>query len=90
MTPTGVPRAAPGSPPTHRTPKPGLLPVQDFIPALHIKPEVRKGNRDRLVFPSNEIPGSVICHFLPFLSVLPAPLALLIPEKLGGSQAWEL
>lgn len=73
------------SPDTAPSPhKPGLLPVQDFIPALHIKPEVRKCNRDRLVLPSNEVPGSVICHFLPFLSVLPAPLALLIPEKLGA------
>lgn len=65
-------------------PKPGLLPVQDFIPTLHVEPEVRKGNRDGTVFPSNEVPGSVICHFLPLLSVLPAPLTLLIPGKVGA------
>lgn len=65
--------------------KPQFLPVQDFIPALHIKPEVRKGNWDGIVFPSNEVPGSVISHFLPFLSVLPAPFTLLIPEELGQS-----
>jgi hypothetical protein len=65
--------------------QPQCLPVQDFIPALHIKPEVRKGNWDGTVFPSNEVPGSVIGHFLPFFSVLPAPLTLLIPGELGQS-----
>lgn len=72
------------SPPSTQV-KPQFLPVQDFIPALHIKPEVRKGNWDGTVFPSNEVPGSVISHFLPFLSVLPAPFTLLIPKELGQS-----
>lgn len=67
------------------TPRPGLLPVQDFISTLHVKPEVRKGHRDGTVFPSDEVPGSVICHLLAFLSVLPAPLALLIPGRRGPS-----
>lgn len=71
------------------SPELGRLPVQDFIPALHVKPEVRKGNRNRTAFPSNEVPGSVIRHFLPFLSVLPAPFALLVPGKRGGSQGGE-
>lgn len=84
LPPAGVPRAAPGSPPDTPHPQPGLLPVQDFIPTFHVKPEVRKGNWDRLVLPSNEVPGSVICHFLPFLSVLPAPLTLLIPGEMAG------
>lgn len=78
-------------PPGH-VPKLGLLPVQNFIPALHVKPEMRKGNGDGTVFPSNEVPGSVICHFFPFLSVLPAPLALLVPGRLGRGQdqgLWE-
>lgn len=85
----GVPVPSPGSlSPT--SPKPWLLPVQDFIPTLHVKPEVRKGNRDRAVFPCDEVPGSVICHFLPFLSVLPAPLTLLIPGEFGSSQKGKL
>lgn len=70
-------------PPPAPTPRPGPLPVQDFIPALHVKPEVRKGYGNRTVFPSDEVPGSVIRHFLAFLSVLPAPLTLLIPGRRG-------
>lgn len=82
---TGVPGA--GSPPrtTPQAPKPGLLPVQHFIPTLHVEPEVGKGNGDGTVFPSNEVPGSVIGHFLPLFSVLPAPLTLLIPGRVGRS-----
>lgn len=70
--------------------KPQFLPVQDFIPALHIKSEVRKGNWDRTVFPSNEVPGSVVSHLLSFFSVLPAPLTLLIPGELeqSGQGPW--
>lgn len=68
----------------HTAPLAGLLPVQDFIPTLHVEPEVRKGNGDGTVFPSNEVPGSVICHFLPLFSVLPAPLTLLIPGRVGA------
>lgn len=74
----------------HTAPLAGPLPVQDFIPTLHVEPEVREGNGDGTVFPSNEVPGSVICHFLPLFSVLPAPLTLLIPGRVGGSQDQEL
>ena len=63
------------------TPAPWPLPVQDFIPALHVKPEVREGDGHRSVFPSDEVPGSVIRHLLALLSVLPAPLALLVPGR---------
>ena len=63
------------------TPAPRPLPVQDFITALHVKPEVREGDGHRSVFPRDEVPGSVVRHLLALLSVLPAPLALLVPGR---------
>lgn len=44
-----------------------------------------EGNGDGTVFPSNEVPGAVVGHFLPLFSVLPAPLTLLIPGDVGQS-----
>lgn len=42
---------------------------------------MREGDRHRSVFPCNEVPGSVVRHLLALLSVLPAPLALLVPGR---------
>lgn len=54
---------------SHLALHPHLVAVQDPIPAKRVRPEVRK---------SVEVTGSHIRHFLAFLSVLLAPLVLLI------------
>lgn len=58
------------------------LPIQYFIPIIHVKPEVREGHGflSSLV-QCHQVPSSILCHFINFLTLMPTLITLHIPQQ---------
>lgn len=54
-------------------------PVKDLLPTLDVESEVREGDGGGVRVAGQEVPRPLVIHLLPLFSLLPAPLALLVP-----------